>query len=91
MGANPTRVAFLAKSAGSKAVGDLEIEEWINENYGFVPHPYWIAHCKELYLGVPAAEDRPPSHQCPLDKRAAIRNAFFRFGMLLNPGPTDTP
>ena len=32
------------------SVTDLDIERWVEQRYGFVPHPYWIAHCKELYL-----------------------------------------
>jgi hypothetical protein len=29
---------------------DLQIEQWVQKQYGFVPHPYWISHCRELYI-----------------------------------------
>ena len=65
-------------------IRDLEIEQWVEERYGFVPHPFWIGHCKELYLqhtGIPSTT-RKPWHQCPADKRTAIRDAFVHFGLL---------
>jgi hypothetical protein len=63
---------------------DLQIEQWVQEKYGFVPHPYWISHCKELYIEgtEPSEEHRPPWHECPPDKRAALKAAFRYFGML---------
>jgi hypothetical protein len=36
--------------AFAKPITDLDIEEWVQEQYGFVPHPYWISHCRELFL-----------------------------------------
>jgi len=67
-----------------KQVPDLQIEQWINERYGFVPHPFWISHCKELFLREvePSAETRRPWHECPADKRVFIREAFAHFHML---------
>jgi hypothetical protein len=48
-----------------------------------VPHPFWIDHCLELYLGsARSSEGHPPWHECPQDKREAIRNAFIHFGLL---------
>ena len=35
--------------SGIRFASDLQIEEWVQERYGFVPHPFWIDHCKELY------------------------------------------
>ena len=63
---------------------DLQIEERVQERYGFVPHPFWIDHCKELYIqgGRSSVEGRSPRHDCPADKRAAIKEAFLHFGML---------
>jgi hypothetical protein len=61
---------------------DLQIEQWVQEQYGFVPHPYWISHCKELYIQGTESPDRLPWHRCPPDKRAAIREAFLHLGML---------
>jgi hypothetical protein len=71
-------------ASGIRFARDLQIEEWVQERYGFVPHPFWIDHCKELYIqgGRPSVESRLPRHECPADKRAAIREAFLHFGML---------
>jgi len=67
-------------------IRDLEIEQWVQEHYGFVPHPFWISHCKELYLGLHdtgmPGKIRKAWHECPADKRAAIRDAFIHFRML---------
>jgi len=30
----------------------LEIQRWVEEEFGFTPETCWIAHCKELY-GLP--------------------------------------
>jgi hypothetical protein len=69
---------------GIRFASDLQIEEWVQQRYGFVPHPFWIDHCKELYIlgGRSSVECRPPRHECPADKRAAIRAALLHFGML---------
>jgi hypothetical protein len=64
-------------------ISDLDIQEWVQEHYGFVPHPFWIHHCKELYLHTPmTTEARPAGHECPEDKRLPIKAAFQHFGML---------
>ena len=68
--------------AAPKPVDDLEIEQWIHERYGFVPHPFWISHCKELFIPGSTGLDRLPWHECPPDKRPVIREAFSHFGML---------
>jgi len=56
----------------------------VEQRYGFVPHPYWIAHCKELYhLAVEKPEDPHKFwHECPPEKRWIIREAFAHFGLL---------
>ncbi len=74
--------AGMAKSP--EAVSDLDIQEWLQRTYGFVPHPYWIAHCREIYLHTPAAssESRPEWHECPQDKILPIREALQHFGLL---------
>jgi hypothetical protein len=48
------------------------------------PHPYWIAHCKELYLDTVEKREGPrkPWQECPPDKRVTIREAFVYFGLL---------
>jgi hypothetical protein len=63
---------------------DLQIQQWVQNRYGFVPHPYWISHCRELYIeGThPSEENRRIWHLCPLDKQAALKEAFLYFGML---------
>lgn len=58
---------------------DLDIQEWVVKRHGFVPHPAWIAHCKELYLGAPPA---PRAQDCPPDKRIAIREALVSLGLI---------
>lgn len=70
----------------SKTVSDLDIQEWVHARYGFVPHPYWIRHCKELYLDTPLAVDEPRRswHKCPPDKRLPIQEALQHFGLLAN-------
>jgi hypothetical protein len=74
----------LTAVSGIRFASDLQIEEWVQRRYGFVPHPFWIDHCKELYIqgGRLSVECRPPRRECPPDKRAAIREAFLHFGML---------
>jgi hypothetical protein len=68
----------------TQVASDLQIEQWVQKEYGFIPHPFWIRHCKELYIQGPGlpVEGRRPWHECPLDKRPAIKAAFFHFGML---------
>lgn len=69
-----------------KAVSDLDIQEWVRQNYGSVPHPYWISHCRHLYLQVVCEWPRKPWHECPPDKREAILRAFEHFGLMQNAG-----
>lgn len=70
-------------------VSDLDIQEWVQEHYGFVPHPFWIRHCKELYLHTPSmpVELRPAWHECPADKQFAIKAALLHFGVLRREPP----
>lgn len=65
-------------------VRDLDIEQWVHERYGFVPHPFWISHCRQLYLenGEAPGQTRRPWHDCPADKRLMIKEAFAYFGLL---------
>ena len=63
-------------------VGDLAIQEWIHDRYGFVPHPFWIDHCRELYVLGASGPTRSPRHECPPDQRPAIKAAFVHFGIL---------
>lgn len=71
--------------ARTKPIADLEIQQWVEEHYGFVPHPYWIRHCRELFLGSlgQTREGHKPWHHCPEEKREALREAFLHFGLQL--------
>ena len=68
----------------AKPISDLDIQQGVEEHYGFVPHPFWISHCRELFLrSLDAIPERhKPWHECPLDKRLAIQKAFVHFGLL---------
>ncbi|MBZ5580184.1 MAG: hypothetical protein LAP40_26795 [Acidobacteriia bacterium] len=72
----------ISETGEARFVDDLEIEQWIHDRFGFVPHPFWIGHCRELYLAETVQESRRAWHQCPPDKRPAIREAFVYFGIL---------
>lgn len=70
-------------SAGARPANIFDIRQWVSEHHGFVPHPFWIDDCLELYLGSPTTDElRRPWHECPEDKRAAIKEAFIHFGLL---------
>jgi hypothetical protein len=63
---------------------DVEIQRWVEDRYGFVPHPFWINHCKELYgIGVQEpAIHRKAWHECHPEKRLPIREAFAQLRLL---------
>jgi hypothetical protein len=63
------------------SVSDVDIQRWLEQRYGFVPHPFWIQHCKELYLGAEQSPHRKPWLDCPPDMRLMIREAFAHFGL----------
>ncbi len=62
-----------------------QIYHWIRLNYGWVPKPCWITHCKELAgIQVGRAWNRQGDerkHPCPPEKREFIFAAFKHFGM----------
>ncbi len=63
-----------------------DIQDWVRDQYGFVPKTCWIAHCKELN-GVPVrkAPNRRTEERmvpCPDKGRDAIEAAFRHFGLL---------
>ena len=68
-----------ASRQGAEPATDLEIQEWVFGQYGFAPHPSWIAHCRELYLG---ELRKAHSQQCPPERRMAIKQAFAALGLL---------
>ena len=70
------------EASETELVGDLAIQEWIHHRYGFVPHPFWISHCRELYIAGTSRQARLARHECPPDKRSAIKEAFVHFGIL---------
>jgi hypothetical protein len=72
----------ISETVEGKSVSDLDIQEWIHDRYGFVPHPFWISHCRDLYLSADGGQTRGPRYECPPDKRSAIREAFYYFGIL---------
>ena len=80
--ASPARTAI----HDTRVASDLQIEQWVQEKYGFIPHPFWIRHCEDLYIqgARSSVEHRRPWHECPLDKRPAIKAAFLHFGMLVH-------
>jgi hypothetical protein len=68
-----------------------QIEDWVQQRYGFVPSSGWIAHVKELH-GLPvqrASSGRRLwwSDPCPPDRLPAIEAAFRHFGMLGDDAP----
>jgi len=60
---------------------DQEVQKWISRQHGFVPESAWLLHCKEQF-GLVAPGTAPKENPCPLEKVAAIQQAFRRFGLL---------
>jgi hypothetical protein len=63
------------------------IQNWVRNQYGWLPETCWIAHCKEqMGLPVRQASNRRNNDRrmvpCPLEKREAILCAFRHFQML---------
>lgn len=63
-----------------------QLQQWVEEHFGFMPQTCWIAHCKELY-GLPRRD--APNRQgarrvkpCPPEKREAIAAAFRHFRLI---------
>ena len=71
-----------ATATSRNPLSDLVIEEWVCERYGFVPHPFWVIDCKEIYLNENRHQPFDARHKCPPDKRLMIREAFVHFGLL---------
>lgn len=64
-----------------------QIQEYVKDNYGFVPKTCWIAHMKEIYgIYVKNAPNRisPDNREkpCPIDKQKYIKKAFEHFNMI---------
>jgi hypothetical protein len=63
-----------------------EIQNWMQQEFGFKPKICWIARCKEIYgLPLVAGLNRQgvePVELCPPDKRPATKKALEHFGML---------
>lgn len=58
-----------------------EIQKWISRHHGFVPESAWFAHCKDLF-GLSAPGTSANENPCPLEKAAAIKQAFRHFELL---------
>ena len=62
-----------------------EIQNWVKEEYGWIPKGCWIAHCKEIY-GLPVKKsprrERERKVPCPEEKKHAVKAAFEHFKML---------
>jgi hypothetical protein len=63
-----------------------QIQEWVKQQYEFVPKTCWIAHVKHM-SGLPMR--KAPNRQgvervepCPPEKMESIRSALRHFGMI---------
>ena len=61
-----------AATTGRRPISDLGIEEWVCEQWGFAPHPFWISDCRKLYLSDQPGQPLDARYKCPPDKRLAI-------------------
>ena len=63
-----------------------EIQNWVQQQYGWQPKTCWIAHCKELAglerYDAPNRIEGERANPCPEAKREVIFAAFRHFGML---------
>jgi hypothetical protein len=63
-----------------------QIQQWVEEKFGFTPKTCWIADMKEeCGLPVRAAHNRQGKrrlHPCPKEKKQAIKAAFMHFDMM---------
>ena len=71
-----------ASALAREPVRNLDIEQWVQGRYGFVPHPLWIDHCRELFLDSVPGGTRRRWQNCPADKQLIIKEAFVYFGLL---------
>jgi hypothetical protein len=62
-------------------VTDQEVQKWILREHGFVPENAWIANCKELF-GIAISGISNAENPCPPEKVAAIKQAFWHFGLI---------
>lgn len=63
-----------------------QLQDWVKEQYGFVPHKCWIADVKRMEgLRMRKAPNRigdTPVILCPNDKIEPIRSALAYFRMI---------
>jgi len=63
-----------------------QIQDWVKQQYGFVPKTCWIAHVKEIAgIKVNKAPNRLGEERlipCPQDKVEPIHAALKHFGMV---------
>jgi hypothetical protein len=64
---------------------DEQIQHWVSDRYGFVPHSAWIACCKRLCC-LPVENVRALQQSrfnpCPLEHQDAIVKALRHFRVL---------
>lgn len=62
-----------------------EIQDYVDQKYGFEPKTCWIAHVKEL-SGLPVRKawnrEGERNNPCPPGKVERIKEAFRYFGMI---------
>ncbi len=63
------------------------MRKFVQRHHGFIPKRWWIAHVQEVH-GIPrlrganrARRDRD-IEPCPFEKREAIEEALWHFGMI---------
>ncbi len=62
-----------------------DIQDWVQQTYGWKPKTCWIAHCKDLAGLEPGTawnRDSERKHPCPREKREPIFEAFRHFEMI---------
>jgi hypothetical protein len=67
---------------------DAEIQKFVQHPHGFIPKTGWIAHVKEVHRiptlrGAKRARRNRDIEPCPPEKREAIEEALWHFGMIL--------
>jgi hypothetical protein len=64
-----------------------QIQDYVKQQYGYIPKSCWIAHMKEVKGLNPKISARRYSvdsrvHPCPLEKQDDIRDSFEHFKMI---------
>ena len=63
-----------------------QIQDWVRQQYGFVPKTCWIAHVKHIsglsMRQAPNRKGKERVYPCPPEKIEPIRTALRYFGMI---------